>query len=310
MLKTNSLTELRAEISVSSLRSFLAVASYLSFQKAATQLGISQPTLTSRIKTIEKALGVQLFTRTTRKVSLTPEGERFRVRVRRLVYDFESAITEIQELPAIGPDVVRFSCIPTISSYIFPRFIHQFIRSYPGLNVEVSDDSTYVMEQRLLAGDIDFGIGAYPQSIEHVNFAVIAQDPMVVVCRKDHSFSRCSTVSFESVLQHPFVTLQRGSSVRRTLDVYCDKNHLSYTPAYEMEHHYSVGAMVAAGFGITVLPSMSVSMMLPFGLHSVPLNDKNCTRPIGIMTLPDCKLGELHHRLFTLISHAVKQMTL
>src|SRR5690606_14420912 len=137
-----SLKAMTAEISVTSLRSFLAVASNLSFQKAAFQLGISQPTLTNRIKVIEKALGVQLFTRSTRKVKLTPAGDRFQLHARRLLCDFEIAVAEIHELRAVSPDMVRFSCIPTISSYIFPRFIHQFIRSYPGLDVQMRDDST------------------------------------------------------------------------------------------------------------------------------------------------------------------------
>lgn len=276
-------------ISFSKIRGFLAVAEHLNFRRAADELGITQPALTGQIKALEEDFGITLLARTTRKVRLTAAGQRFVLRARRLTEDFEIAVGEMRGSADVQRGTVAFSCIPSIVAYVFPRLVNEFKRIHPGINVEMIDDATVAMERRLLSREVDFGIGGPPRSTQELEFDPIVKDPFVVICRSDHPLASQRCVSAAKALRYPIVSLARGSNVRETLAAQFAALGKTFRPAYELIHFYSLGAMVEAGLGITLLPSMACEQIKSLShLRTIPLDQPKFTRPIGLLK----RLGE------------------
>lgn len=289
------------------LHGFLAVARHLNFRRAAAELQISQPALSNQIKALEATLGVALFSRTTRRVQLTAEGERFSVRARRLLDEIDNAYGELREQVTLERGTVAFSCIPTIAATAFPRIIREFISHHPGVKVEMSDDTTASMERRILSGEVEFGVGGTPRSLDELDFAPIGEDPFVVVCRRDHPLVRRRPVAVRDLIKYPVISLSKGSNVRTMLSACFEREGLSFTPTYELIHHYSVGAIVEAGLGVTLLPSMACDMLKRSDdLRILPLDNRKFARAVGLIKRRGHLLSPAAHRFYLLV---IKTMT-
>jgi DNA-binding transcriptional LysR family regulator len=301
--------KLRATVNVSfsKIRGFLAVAQHLSFRRAADELGITQPALSGQIKALEENLGVQLLTRTTRQVRLTAHGERFILRARRLAEDFEAAVSEMRGSTDLQRGTVRFSCIPSIVAYVFPKLIYEFARQHPSINVEMIDDATVSMERRLLTREVEFGIGGPPRWADELEFTPVVEDPFVVICRADHPLASQRRVSAKRVLNYPIISLARGSNVRETLVAQFTTIGQSFSPAYELIHFYSLGALVEAGLGITLLPVMACEQIKSLShLRTVRLNHPKFTRPIGLLKRVGETLSPAANSLYDLAMKRIK----
>ena len=294
-------------ISERRLRAFLAVARHLSFRQAAKEMSITQPALSGQIKTLEMRVGSPLFLRTTRRVQLTAEGQRFISRARRLLEDFDSAIGEIREGALLEQGTIAFSCIPTIAATAFPWIIREFLLKHPGVKVAMTDDTTTVMERRIHAGEVEFGVGGAPGWREALAFSPVLEDPFVLVCRRDHPLARKSRVSMREVLNYPVISLAVGSNVRNNLTQCLEAEGLTFTPAYELVHHHPVGAMVEAGLGVSLLPSIACDMLhKTSALRFVPLAEKRYSRAIGLITRRGVALSAPAQRFYDLV---LKSMT-
>ena len=271
--------------SLSTIRSFLMLAQYLHFGRAAEALSITQPALSNQIKMLEQLLGVRLFARTTRWVRLTPEGERFLRRAQRIVSDVDSAFVEMANPGAPPRGNVAFACIPTIAANIFPRIINEFQSRHPEIKVTMIDETTVELERRIASREVDFGIGGSPRRTHELAFAPLFSDPFVLVCHKSHAFAGRKRVTVGKVLDSPVITLATDSNVRQTIENYFALAGYSFRPQFELNHHYTIGAMVEAGLGVAFLPSQAAERMRASPMISIiPTDEPSFARHVGLIT--------------------------
>ena len=272
-------------ISIPQLRGFVELAEHLSFKHAAARLNITQPALSNQIKALEQSLGARLFVRTTRSVELTSEGVKFFRRARRTLADFDSAVADIRAPAGPRRGIVTFACIPTVAGHVFPRIIRQYIKRHPDVTIEMLDEETVAMERKILTRDVDFGVGGRPRRGEDFTFAPMLQDPFVLVCRRDHPLSLKRHIGIDDALKYPIISLAKGSNVRETTQAYFSETGRTFSPAFELLHHYTVGAMVEAGLGIAFLPSQATAMIrMSARVKTVKLADTKFARPVGLIT--------------------------
>ena len=109
--------------SLAQLRAFAAVAEHLHFRDAAAAIGMSQPALSGAVSALEEALGVQLLERTTRKVLLSPAGERLAVRAKAVLDEVEALMEEADAVKAPFTGALRLGVIPTVAPYLLPTVL-------------------------------------------------------------------------------------------------------------------------------------------------------------------------------------------
>ncbi|MDE1566744.1 LysR family transcriptional regulator [Aquabacter sediminis] len=142
----NGLTELDA---------VLMVARRGKFRSAAVELGISTTALSNAVGKLERALGVRLFNRTTRSVSLTEAGQRFIAKVAPAVRDIHEAMEDARSQQATPSGTLRINAFPTAAREIFPWLVLPFLRRYPEVRIDIVTEGRLV---DIVAGGFDLGV--------------------------------------------------------------------------------------------------------------------------------------------------------
>ena len=271
------------DLNLRKIRSFVAVAELGSFRRASEALHLSAPALSSQVRELEQALGVPLLHRTTRNVGLTPEGERFLVRARKLMEDINSIVMEFKDEADLVHGRVVVACVPTLVSTLLPQTIAAFKEPYPGIAVQVLDVAAAEMVERVGACEADLGIGPLTENNNDFDFKLLARDPFVAVLSVDHPLANRKKIRLAELTEHPFIGFRTGNSVHAALEKAFTSIGHQLNPVFELQHHYSLGGMVQAGLGITALPSMAVPLLNFPNLTSVPIVDPVVIREIGII---------------------------
>ena len=145
------------------MRLFIRVADTGSFSKAAADLSIGQPTVSRRIQDLEHQLGADLFLRTTRALSLTEAGQRFYIRARAILDDFEKAEAEVRGLDNEPYGQLRITVPHSLSRVVIAPALAGFMRQYPDLSLDVISDDMYtdIVQEGI---DIAFRLGTLADS--------------------------------------------------------------------------------------------------------------------------------------------------
>ena len=281
---------------------FAAAADSVSFSAAAIRLGISQPALSEAIRRIERETGKALFERTTRSVKLTDAGRHAAVIAREVVRDFTRAVGRLKDSEAGKHSRISVAALPSIACAILPRVFADFTRAYPGIDVALSD----VQHERAMAmiteGLADIAITIKPGKSRELVFESVAFDVAHLICRRDHPLARRKAVRWRDLADVPFIGITRISSVRRLTDAAFVHSELSVEPRYEVEQVPSAIALVEAGLGVTVLPSLTFAMFKGRDLAMRPLVKPVLRRNVGFVTLKERSLPPLSEPLM----HAIR----
>ncbi|NBB65807.1 LysR family transcriptional regulator [Pseudomonas sp. ODNR1LW] len=141
--------------SLSELDAVLMVARYGKYRAAALDLGMSTTALSNAVAKLERSLGVRLFNRTTRSVSLTEAGEQFVAQVAPALRDIHEAMEGVRSRQAVPSGMLRINAFPTAAREIFASLILPFQREYPQVHVDVVTEGRLV---DIVAGGFDFGV--------------------------------------------------------------------------------------------------------------------------------------------------------
>ncbi len=141
--------------SLAQLRAFEAVAEHLHFRDAAAAIGMSQPALSGAVSALEETLGVTLLERTTRKVLLSPAGERLAVRTKAVLAEVGALLEEAEAVRAPFTGVLRLGVIPTVAPYLLPTVLRLVHDRYPDLDLQVHEEQTASLLDGLTSGRLD-----------------------------------------------------------------------------------------------------------------------------------------------------------
>lgn len=268
---------------INDLQAFRAVVDHGSFRKAAEAVRISQPALSRRIEKLEDALGVRLFERTTRKVSLTQAGRGFMPSVERLLDDLDSALLGISEVASTRLGQVTVACVPSAAYYFMPRVIAHYHRQFPRIKVRVLDASAHDVLSAVVDGEADFGLSFMGTLEADVEFEPLVQEAYVVACRRDHPLAGRSSVSWEEFYRQDYISLGKTSGNRFLLDQALSGIVPERQSICETRHVTTMIGLVEAGLGVAAVPLMAMPAAEHPILTRVPLTDPEVMRSVGLI---------------------------
>jgi LysR family carnitine catabolism transcriptional activator len=138
---------------------------------------------------------------------------------------------------------------------------------------------------------VELGIGFEPESANNLTFTPFYTDRFVAVVPMDSPLAAKGEVSWDELLRHDFITLQRPSAVRLLLEQDLQTQHGKLSVAFESHQLSTVGRMVANGLGVSAVPSLCIQQMQELGARCIALEGPRIERRIGLMTLADHKLS-------------------
>lgn len=165
------------------LRYFVTVAEEMHFGRAAARLAMTQPPLSQAIRGLEEALGVALFVRTKRSVELTPVGKDLLPEVRRLLASADALRPLAQSLARGEAGVLSLAFVSTADYGLLPALLHAFGARHPGVRLQLTEATSDVQIEELVAGRIDAGLVIPPLPARHagaLSYLPVAREPLVV----------------------------------------------------------------------------------------------------------------------------------
>jgi DNA-binding transcriptional LysR family regulator len=268
-------------LTLAKIRGFVAVVEYGSFRKASIELSKSQPALSAQVLELEETLGVTLLTRTTREIRLTRHGQRFLIRAKRILNEIDAMNVELESEANIQHGSVAVGCVPTVATR-FPKIIAAYSRRFPEIEVHLVDDAGPALEIREANMELDFYVGPPPHR-SSLLFEPMIQDAYVVVFSKMHPFSGRRTIKFDELDGVPLVAMTRGTNIRESFDAIASAHGKTITSKFDVFNLYTLAGMVEAGLGISVVPSMALSVVNSPHLRSARLVAPEISRQIGLV---------------------------
>jgi DNA-binding transcriptional LysR family regulator len=256
------------------LRSFVAVAESRHFGRAAERLFIAQPALSQQIKALEAELGVVLFTRSTRRVELTPAGERLHQRAGEILYLMDAATVEVRRVHSGEEGVIRLGFIGSATYELMPALSRSLQTDLPMLQVELKGEMlSPEVEAALVERRLDLGVLRPFDIPDGIQVRTLRSEPLVVAVPVDHLAAASNSVALKDLSSEPFVNYVRnGSAMADTVAAACLS--VGFEPEIRMEvrETATLVSFVAAGIGVALVPSSVQSVRIP-GVVYLPLQD-------------------------------------
>lgn len=240
------------------LRYLVALADHRHFGRAAEASFVSQPTLSTQIRKLERELGVTLFERTARGVLLTAVGEQVVVHARAVVEEADAIRTTAKraEDPESGP--VRLGIFPTLGPYLLPHVVPVLHRRFPRVELLLVEEKTEQVLAGLRAGTLDVGVLARPVDAEHLHEEVLFDEEFVLAVPTGHPLGQRSSVTPEVIADEHLLLLEDGHCLREQALSVCTLAGAREREDFRATSLETLRQMVAAGVGITLLPELSV----------------------------------------------------
>jgi LysR family carnitine catabolism transcriptional activator len=287
-------------MTVKQIRAFWAVAQSLSFAVACERLHLSQSALSLTIKSLEEGLGGRLFSRTTRTVTLTPEGESLLPLARRLIADWDNAEDEIRQRFTLQRGRVTLAAMPSFACNLLPPILKTFRTRYPKVGVTVNDVINEQVVEMVRDRQVELGVAFEPLQSSSLAFTTLYRDRFVAVVPLDSPLAELQEVDWKTLLEQPFITLQRPSSVRVMLEDHLQARQLKLAVEFESHQLATVGRMVASGLGVSTVPALCARQMQELGARCITLHDP-VERAIGVLTKPGHELSAAAQALFDIL---------
>jgi LysR family hydrogen peroxide-inducible transcriptional activator len=245
--------------SLRQLQYAIAVAEALSFRKAAERCHVSQPSLSAQIAELERVLRVRLFERDRRRVLPTAAGRDVVARARRILVDADDLAHAARNLGDVLTGTLSVGVIPTVSPYLLPTVAPALRERFPALSLVWIEEKTESLLRELDAGSLDAALLALGAEVGDLEREVVADDPFVLATAKDHPLGvkkgRATAAELRDV---DVLLLDDGHCFREQALAFCAR-----AKTKELEFRATslstLAQMVAAGAGVTLLPTLAVA---------------------------------------------------
>ena len=245
------------------ISTFLQVAQYQSFSKAARHLGYSQAAVTIQIKQLEQELGVHLFDRIGKQISLTHQGQvfyRYAVSIRN---DLEQAKNAVSD-PSTLSGKLCLGTIESICASIFPDLLAEYHRLHPDVTISIVTDSPGVLLDLMNENTIDI-VYLLDRRIYDNRWCKTLEKPEenIFVASPDHELALAKReLELDEVLRFPFFLTEKDASYRHMLEQYLASINRSVKPFLEIGNTEFIIHMLLKNTGISFLPKFTVQREL------------------------------------------------
>jgi LysR family hydrogen peroxide-inducible transcriptional activator len=246
------------DMTITQLEYFLAVVNHGSFSTAAEHSFVTQPTLSMQIGSLEDELGVILLNRSSKPIVPTEAGKAVLEQARKAVAAFRGTKEKVNEIKGGIDGRLRLGVIPTISPYLIPGFIPEFLKRYPKVKLEIRDMFTAdivdalnrdAIDVAILSGGIDMKIRETP----------LFNDKLFVYVSPKNKLYKQTSVLISEINVRELLILSEGNCLRNQVLTLC-KAHKKLKPAYTFANCSLETLMhtVDCSAGVTIIPGMAI----------------------------------------------------
>lgn len=249
----------------SDLEKIIAIAEEGSMAKAAQKLYITQPALSKCLTKVEESLGESLFVRRPNGLSLTYAGECLLKKAYQIMKLYEDVEMEFCELNHMRRGVLKLGSAERIGALILPHLLKRFKELYPNIKIDIVEENSMILEEKLLIGALDIAILCLPLKNSNVNYQVFYEEPLYVALPSSHplnseGFQRDGEempyIPLEKLKGAEFILTKSFKKTRMAADRILKYLDGDYSVVLESQNIETVIRLVSSGLGISLIPNI------------------------------------------------------
>jgi len=266
----------------------IAVAEHLHFGRAAEACFVSQPTLSGQIKKLEQELGVDIFERTNKQVSVTPIGEQILDHARRALEQAAMIrqLSQAHQDPMAGP--FRLGIIPTLGPYLAPLLLSPIRRDYPQMRLILSEEITEQLTEHLLNHKLDAALMATEPDDERLESIPLFHEPFWLALHRDDPVYHQDTINAKTLSGLKILLLADGHCLAEQVQQVCGQSiNQSDSLANDLKAASleTLIQLVAAKYGATLVPALAMrgGWLTDTGVVTRPLDISGAYRCVRLV---------------------------
>jgi DNA-binding transcriptional LysR family regulator len=241
-------------VDIKHLQYFLEVAKYNSFSLAAEHLYITQPTISKMIKNLEKELGVSLFDRSKKKLTLTDAGQIILEQAKLIDLAFHNLETELDNLLELKKGHIRIGIPPIFDAQFLLQLIGRFHEQYPGITFEFGEDGSKKIEEDIHNNHLDVGVIVLPTNNELFLHFPLMEEDLKLIIHPSHPLALKTEVNLVELASEPFILFNKDFALHDRIISSC--NSVGFNPqVISKSSQWSfIEEMVSWNLGVSLLP--------------------------------------------------------
>ncbi|WP_159836232.1 LysR family transcriptional regulator [Burkholderia sp. 8Y] len=250
------------------LKIFETVARRLSFSRAAEELYLTQPAVSTQVKQLEEHAGLPLFEQLGKKIYLTPAGNEMLHYSRAILEQFREADDAMARLKGISGGTLNVAVI-SAGDYFFPRLLAEFTKRNTDVRLNLAVHNREELLHQLSDNLTDLAVMVRPpRDMDTVNVS-FAPHPYVIVAPPDHPLVGQANIPLETLADEPFIVRERGSDTWNSMEEGFAGRLTNLNVAMEITSTETIKQAVIAGMGLSFLSAHTISMELQVGKLAV-----------------------------------------
>lgn len=265
------------------LKSFLEISRNKSFSRAAEKLGITQPSISAQIRSLENELGHRLFERGGGKVTLTAAGRVFEPFAEDCLLRLGHISLALHDLERSPRGALTVSANDSTALYVLPTFFSRFKKQYPRVSLNIIRAERIRTLESVLNREVEFGVVSLPVRDPRLNTEVIHQDELVLVTPPQHPLADIPKVSLRELTKHSLLVPKQGRR-RESLDRLFAEQRLAPRIGMELDSNELMKRLILADLGAGFLPQINVLDELRTGqLRIIPVEGVELRRDLALI---------------------------
>ena len=289
---------------VKQLRYLIELEKHGHFGKAAEACFVSQSAFSVAIRELESTLGTQLFDRTNKRVTITAMGQEIVVQARLVIRDLEALMdmAQVSSEPLSGK--LRLGVIPTISPFLLPKILPLLRTHFPQLQLFLQEDTTQRVYERLMSGELDVVLIAFPYELRNVEKMKLFNDQFLLAYKSDSQFIKTQKITVDHLQSESILLLEDGHCLRDHALSACKIRNMNKVSHFAASSLLTLIEMVEADLGVTYLPEMAKdSPMLKNTNIKTQAMPKSSHREIGLIW----RQGSARGKEFQMLGEFIKK---
>ena len=276
------------------LRILKAIAAEKNFTKAAEELYLSQPSLSKQIKTLEKNMEILLINRDSNRISLTENGQVFLEYSERILALCEESCRALVDLKNGERGKLIVGASQTIGTYLMPRVLALFAKTYPQMGLKVEVNSTRIIANAIINREIDIAVvgGKIPDALKkNLKVESFIKDEFSLIIPKSHPFAQKKEITKEDLYHLNFITLNTNSTIRKFIDNILIQNQINinqFKIIMQLNSIEGIKTAVSLGLGAAFVSSSAIEKEIKLKtIEIAKIENIRITRPLSILSNPE-----------------------
>lgn len=256
-------------MSFKKLKYIITIAECRSISKAACELFISQPSLSSILSNMEKDLGVSLFDRSTNPISLTYAGEKY-VETAKKILSLESNLKkELIDISTMKKGNITIGLPSVRGTHVLPLILPKFKEEYPGIDIHVIEDDSNYLEECLLSGKVDLVLTSLPSTDKRITCELLYEEKIMLACKKGYLNSKhlldmnSNIVNLNSLKDVDFVLTKKNHRIRKLTEHLFDLFNFKPKIILETSNTATAFRLATSGIGVCFVSEMILNTTKP-----------------------------------------------